>query len=241
MPRIGAGACQGSRARSCRAAPWPGRSTRPTIEWAASSCPPTPLVCATRRAPRDLPLAAILDAQEHTVDAALGKVGMMPFHPWIDGDLLDAPPFRAPLAALPLVVGTNANEMELFRDQVPALPEEVAVSFLAGKASSLGIADEARVRAGLRACDGDLVEAVADLDLHVPTELMARDTNSVDIRSGATDSIGRLRRAACATRSICRSPSAPSTSTAGATSPVPTTRRPTRCRNGCAARGRRSR
>ena len=94
-------------------------------------------------------------------------------HPWIDGDLLDAPPFRAPLAALPLVVGTNTNEMELFRDQVPALPEDVAVSFFARKASSLGIADKARVQAGLRGCGGDLVEAVADLDLHVPKEPIA--------------------------------------------------------------------
>jgi para-nitrobenzyl esterase len=108
------------------------------------------------------------------VAAAFGKVGMMPFHPWIDGDLLDAPAFRTPLAGVPLVVGTNADEMELFRDQVPALPEELAMSFLARKASSLGITDEERVRAALRACDGDLVEAVADLDVHVPNELMAR-------------------------------------------------------------------
>jgi para-nitrobenzyl esterase len=123
---------------------------------------------------RSVPLATILDAQERTVSAALGKVGMMPFHPWIDGDLLDEPAFRAPLAGVPLVVGTNANEMELFRDQVPALPEELAMTFLARKASSLGITDEARVRAALHACNGDLVEAVADLDLHVPNELMAR-------------------------------------------------------------------
>jgi para-nitrobenzyl esterase len=123
---------------------------------------------------RSMPLAAILDAQERTVSAALGKVGMMPFHPWIDGDLLDAPAFRGTLAPIPLVVGTNTHEMELFRDQVPALPEELAMSFLARKALSLGITDEARVRAALHACDGDLVEAVADLDLHVPNELIAR-------------------------------------------------------------------
>ena len=30
------------------------------------------------------------------------------------------------------------------------------------------------MRAGLQACDGDLVEALADLELHVPNELMAR-------------------------------------------------------------------
>ena len=173
MPRIGTGVpvtVRRDRPERCR-----GRDTRRArlSSGSASSCW-TPRECATRLHWRDLPLAAILDAQERTVDAALGKVGMMPFHPWIDGDLLDTPPFRAPLVDVPLVVGTNVVEMELFRDQVPALPEAVAVSFLARKASSLGIADEARVRYGLRVCDGDLVEAVADLDLHVPNELMAR-------------------------------------------------------------------
>src|SRR5262245_1173219 len=121
-----------------------------------------------------LPLAAVLDAQERAVAAALGKVGMMPFHPWVDGDLLTAPPFRAELPPIPLVVGTTRNEMELFRDQVPALPEDAALRFLSRKARTLGIDADARVRAGLRECNGDLVEAVADLDLHVPNELLAR-------------------------------------------------------------------
>ena len=99
---------------------------------------------------------------------------MMPFHPWVDGDLLTGPPHRAELPAIPLVVGTTAHEMELFRDQVPVLPDDIAVMFLAGKAAHLGITDEARVRAAFAACGGDLVEAVADLELHVPNELLAR-------------------------------------------------------------------
>jgi len=99
---------------------------------------------------------------------------MMPFHPWIDDDLLAAPAHRAELPAIPLVVGTTAHEMELFRDQVPQLPDDVAVKFLAGKAATLGITDEARVRDALAAANGDLVEAVADLELHLPNELLAR-------------------------------------------------------------------
>ena len=83
-------------------------------------------------------------------------------------------PHRAEFPAIPLVVGTTAEEMELFRDQVPALPDDIAVMFLAGKAAALGITDEARVRAALDACGGDLVEAVADLELHLPNELLAR-------------------------------------------------------------------
>jgi para-nitrobenzyl esterase len=123
---------------------------------------------------RHAPVASLLAAQEQTVEAALAKVGMMPFHPWVDDDLLPAPAHRAALPAIPLVVGTTAHEMELFRDQVPQLPEDIAVSYLASKAVNLGITDEERVRAAFAACGGDLVEAVADLELHLPNELLAR-------------------------------------------------------------------
>ena len=123
---------------------------------------------------RDAPLDALLVAQEQTVEAALAKVGMMPFHPWVDGELLAEPAHLAVLPAIPLVVGTTAHEMELFRDQVPQLPDDIAVMYLAGKAAALGITDEARVRTAFDACGGDLVEAVADLELHVPNELLAR-------------------------------------------------------------------
>ncbi len=120
------------------------------------------------------PVDALLAVQERTVEAALAKVGMMPFHPWVDDDLLTAPAHRAALPAIPLVVGTTAHEMELFRDQVPVLPDDIAIMFLAGKAANLGITDEARMRAAFEACGGDLVEAVADLELHVPNEILAR-------------------------------------------------------------------
>ena len=123
---------------------------------------------------RHAPVDSLLAAQEQTVEAALAKVGMMPFHPWVDDDLLPAPAHRAALPAIPLVVGTTAHEMELFRDQVPQLPEDIAVSYLASKAVNLGITDEERVRAAFAACGGDLVEAVADLELHLPNELLAR-------------------------------------------------------------------
>ena len=121
-----------------------------------------------------VPVDVLLAAQEHTVEASLAKVGMMPFHPWVDDDLLTAPAHRAALPAIPLVVGTTAHEMELFRDQVPVLPDDIAMMFLAGKAANLGIIDEARIRAAFDACGGDLVEAVADLELHVPNEMLAR-------------------------------------------------------------------
>lgn len=123
---------------------------------------------------RKLPVAALLVAQEATVAAAVPKVGMMPFHPWIDGDLLTGPAHTSAFPAVPLVVGTTAHEMELFRDQVPQLPEEHALGFLGMKALTLGITDPDAVRAAFLAGGGDLVESVADLELHVPNEMLAR-------------------------------------------------------------------
>lgn len=122
---------------------------------------------------RALPPAALLAAQDQAVTAALAKVGMMPLHPWIDDDLLTVSPAHASLAPVPLIVGSTADEMELFRDQVPALPPEVAGRFLAGKGGPLGVTPEGAV-AGLAACGDDLVTAVADIDIHLPNELIAR-------------------------------------------------------------------
>ena len=56
-----------------------------------------------------------------TMSALLGTVGMMPFHPMVDGDVLTAPPGRrARRAARPPVsrsiAGTTADEMRLFVD-----------------------------------------------------------------------------------------------------------------------------
>jgi para-nitrobenzyl esterase len=123
---------------------------------------------------RNASLDALLAAQDQTVVDALAKVGMMPFHPWIDGDLLHVRAHESTFPAIPLVVGTTAHEMELFRDQVPVLPPDIAVPFLAGKAANLGIVDDACVRSAFGAAGHDMVEAVADLELHVPNEQLAR-------------------------------------------------------------------
>ena len=123
---------------------------------------------------RDAPVDALLAAQDQTVADALVKVGMMPFHPWIDGDLLTGRAHEGRFPVIPLVVGTTAHEMELFRDQVPALAPDIAVPYLATRATKLGITDDACVRAAFAAAGDDMVEAVADLELHVPNELLAR-------------------------------------------------------------------
>jgi para-nitrobenzyl esterase len=67
---------------------------------------------------RDVAATDLLAAQSETAMALLGTVGMMPFHPAIDGTVLPARPrdaLRAGSAAgVPLVIGTTADELKLF-------------------------------------------------------------------------------------------------------------------------------
>jgi para-nitrobenzyl esterase len=76
---------------------------------------------------RALPLDVLLDAQEAIGPALLKPVGMMPFHPCVDGDLLEAPPAAAfaqgRAAGIPLLAGTTAAEMQLFLDHNAASPD----------------------------------------------------------------------------------------------------------------------
>ena len=121
----------------------------------------------------DAGIDALLTAQADADASLLATVGMMPFHPWVDGDLLPAAPLDADLAPVPLVIGTTRDEMALFRDRIPALPEEFAISWLAAKCATFAADPDAAARAGLAACGGDLAEAIADTDLHVPAQLLA--------------------------------------------------------------------
>ncbi len=160
-------------ARSSRAVRPPARSTPTAAAWVADNFL-TAAGASSVDDLRDASVEALLAAQDQTVADALLTVGMMPFHPWVDGDLLHGRAHESPLPAIPLVVGTTAHEMELFRDQVPVLPPDIAVPYLAGKAAHLGITDDACVRTAYGAAGHDMVEAVADLELHVPNELLAR-------------------------------------------------------------------
>jgi para-nitrobenzyl esterase len=81
---------------------------------------------------RDLPVDALVQAQSAAMGALLGTVGMMPFHPMVDGDSLLAAPAAALAggagAGAALVAGTTADEMRLFVDpNAPAPPREKIV------------------------------------------------------------------------------------------------------------------
>jgi para-nitrobenzyl esterase len=75
---------------------------------------------------RALPLGTLLDAQDAVVPALLKPVGMMPFHPCVDDDVLLAAPAAAlaagTAAGVPLVAGSTADEMQLFLDRSAAAP-----------------------------------------------------------------------------------------------------------------------
>jgi len=123
---------------------------------------------------RDAPVDVLLAAQDVAVGSSQADVGAMPFHPWIDGELLQGPAHTAKFAPVPLVVGTTAHEMELFRAQMPQLTEELTLVAATRSAARLGITDEARVHAAVEACGGDFVAATSDLELNIPNELLAR-------------------------------------------------------------------
>ncbi|MDW3220731.1 MAG: carboxylesterase family protein [Acidimicrobiales bacterium] len=134
----------------------------------------------------------LLDVQTRADADLLATVGMMPFHPWVDGDILPRSPLDAArqgrLAPVPVVIGTTSQEMELFRDAVPDLPDEFAAAWLAPKVAAVTgspPADE-QVRAGLAAA-GDLVEAIADTELHLPAVVLA------DAHVAAGHSVWRYR------------------------------------------------
>lgn len=75
----------------------------------------------------DVPTEALIRAQAASAMAVLPTVGMMPFHPMVDGDVLPAAPLAAlgsgSAAGIPMVIGTTTDEMRLFLDLSGPSPE----------------------------------------------------------------------------------------------------------------------
>jgi para-nitrobenzyl esterase len=77
----------------------------------------------------DVPVELLIPAQAASQVAVLPSVGMMPFHPMVDGDVLVEPPLAALNAGaapgLPMIIGTTTDEMRLFLDlSAPPPPRE---------------------------------------------------------------------------------------------------------------------
>lgn len=68
----------------------------------------------------DVPVDELVLAQAVAQGTLLPTVGMMPFHPMVDDDVLTVPPVEAlgagSAAGIPLVIGTTTDEMRLFLD-----------------------------------------------------------------------------------------------------------------------------
>jgi para-nitrobenzyl esterase len=75
---------------------------------------------------RDLSADALVEAQSTAMVSLLGTVGMMPFHPMVDGDVVPETPAaalaRGAAANVALVAGTTADEMRLFVDSSSSPP-----------------------------------------------------------------------------------------------------------------------
>jgi para-nitrobenzyl esterase len=75
----------------------------------------------------DAPVDELVRAQAAAALALIPTIGMMPFHPMVDDDVLPAAPVDAlaggSFARKPLVVGTTTDEMRLFVDTSGPAPE----------------------------------------------------------------------------------------------------------------------
>jgi para-nitrobenzyl esterase len=130
----------------------------------------------------DVPVDELLRAQLVASGALLGTVGMMPFHPMVDGDVLGAPPAEAlqsgAAARIPLIVGTTSDEMRLFLDLTGEPPARDRLC--ARVARTLGV-DQARAGAivttyetALSTTDANEIWAAlfSDIQMQVPADAM---------------------------------------------------------------------
>jgi para-nitrobenzyl esterase len=127
-----------------------------------------------------LDVDAVVKAQSTAMSALLVIVGMMPFHPMVDGDLLTAPPadaLRAGVAAgVPLIAGTTADEMALFVDRTAPPPERERLVRRAGR--YLGVDDAtATVDAYAQSLETDDTAAIwlaifSDREMQAPCHAM---------------------------------------------------------------------
>jgi para-nitrobenzyl esterase len=129
-----------------------------------------------------VPVDELLRAQSAAALALLGTVGMMPFHPTVDGDVLPAAPvdaLRAGAAAgIPLVIGTTTDEMRLFLDltgEPPARDRVCArVANAIGVDAAFGETIVATYETALGTADTNEIWAAifSDLQMQVPADAM---------------------------------------------------------------------
>ena len=190
-----------------------------------------------------LPVDAILAAQAAVVPQLLKPVGMMPFHPCVDGELLTAAPAAALAtgvgADVPLLAGTTSEEMNLFLGLTAPVQRDRLVSRVAryvgvDETTSAAVVERYAADVGI---DGVWPALFTDVEMQIPL----RRVLTAWAKASPTSTFAYLFTWSApnwgpSTRSTSRSRSTCSTSTAGASSSAST---PTRTGSGssCAPRG----
>ncbi len=108
--------------------------------------------------PEQVPAEAILTAQLKVLGEVFATIGVMPFHPSVDGDVIPARPAAALAAGaserVDLLIGTTADEMALFQDEAARALSEDQFLHRARRALTPGRVGEDRVDALLEAYHG---------------------------------------------------------------------------------------
>lgn len=122
---------------------------------------------------RALSVEALLDAQDAAAPALLKPVGMMPFHPCVDGELLLAPPAAAlasgVAAGVPLLAGTTAAEMQLFLRPDTDAPDRERLVRRVARYVGVPSQEAEKIVTTYEGAAGDVWPALfSDMEMHVP-------------------------------------------------------------------------
>jgi para-nitrobenzyl esterase len=128
---------------------------------------------------RDLtaPIDRVLAAQGEAMMAAMAEVGPMPFHPFVDGDVITGRPVAAMRTSdIPLIIGTTRDEMRMFFDPRPLAREQLVRRvgrYLASRGADEGAADALVDLYDLPAAADVLSAVQTDGEMRRPADAMA--------------------------------------------------------------------
>lgn len=130
----------------------------------------------------DVPVDDLVLAQATAQGTLLPAVGMMPFHPMVDGEVLAAAPADAlragEAAGVPLVIGTTTDEMRLFLDVSAPPPERDRLCARVARAVGVDAGHAAAIvttyEAALSTTDTNEIWAAifSDLQMQLPADAM---------------------------------------------------------------------
>jgi para-nitrobenzyl esterase len=109
--------------------------------------------------PATAPVGRILQAQRAVLADMASTIGLMPYHPSLDGEVVTHLPTEAPPVGGELIVGTTADEMRLFLDaRIAQLDDDGLARRAARYLKPRGITDPAPILAAYAARGGTVAE-----------------------------------------------------------------------------------